>query len=441
MKIRRRKILTSERIVIIGFSALILLGALLLALPIASDGKTSFLDALFTSTSASCVTGLIVFDTGMHFTLFGKTVIMFLIQIGGMGVITMTVLAFIVFRKRIGLAQRNLMKSSISADRLGDIISLTGFFVSTSVIIELLGAVAFMFDFIPRYGLWRGVGYSVFHSVSAFCNAGFDILVNKKQPFSSLCEYTDNPIVNITVMLLIIIGGLGFLSWDDIKKHKFRFKKYRLQTKVIFVMTAVLIFVPAILFFFFEFSKLSGKERVLASLFQSVTLRTAGFNTVDFATVSESGKMMMIVLMLIGGAPGSTAGGMKVTTVFVLATSVMSVFKKKSSADGFGRRIPENVVKNAAAVFFLYFSLFLIGAMIISRAEALPLLDCMFETASAIGTVGLTVGITPYLSAVSKCVLIGLMFLGRVGGLTLVFATFAQSDDNKKLPQENITVG
>jgi len=419
---------------------LILFGTLLLMLPISSVGKTGFLDALFTATSASCVTGLVAFDTATHFTIFGKFVILLLIQIGGMGVVTMTILASMIFGKRIGLAQRNLMKDSISADKLGGIIRLTRFIITTSFIIELSGAAVLMIDFIPRYGFIKGIGYSVFHSVSAFCNAGFDI-IGGKQPFSSLCIFADNPIINIVIMLLIVIGGLGFLSWDDIRNHGFRFRKYRLQTKIIFTVTLILVFVPAIVFFFFEFEKMPMFNRILVSLFQSVTLRTAGFNTVDFGMVSDSGKLLMIILMLVGGAPGSTAGGMKITTVAVLYASVVSVFKKKSSATCFGRRIPDKVVKNAAAIVALYFALFIIGAMIISRVEGLAILDCLFETASAIGTVGLTVGITPILTGISKAILISLMFLGRVGGLTLVFATFSQGDDSNKLPQESITVG
>lgn len=437
----KKRLLTSERIVIFGFLFMILLGAALLMLPIASNGKMSFIDALFTATSSSCVTGLVVKDTATSFTLFGKSVIIIMIQIGGMGVVTMATLVSVVTGKRIGLGSRNLLKSSISANQIGGIIALIDYIIKVTLVIELLGAFALSLAFCPKYGLLTGIGYGIFHSVSAFCNAGFDIIGNK-QPFSSLCGFVDNPIVNITVMLLIIIGGIGFLTWEDIKTNKFSFKKYRLQTKVILIVTAVLVIVPAVLFYVFEFSKLPVVKGIWASVFQSVTLRTAGFNTVSFDDISDSGRFMMIFLMLIGGAPGSTAGGMKITTVAVLFSSVVSVFKKKNSASLFNRRISEKVIKNAAAIFMLYITLFIIGAVIISRVEGLPLDDCLFETASAIGTVGLTLGITPSLGMTSKIVLISLMFLGRVGGLTFVYATLGAGDvDVEKLPSENINVG
>jgi len=437
---KKFKLFTSERTVMFGFTALILIGTLLLMLPFASKGGTNFIDALFTATSSSCVTGLVVADTALHFTLFGKIVILLMIQIGGMGVITMAILAAMISGKKISLSSRNLMQSSISAPKIGGIIRLTGFIVKTALVIELLGAFALSFPFVNKFGI-KGIWYAVFHSVSAFCNAGFDI-INKKQPFSSFCEYSDNPVINITFMLLIIIGGISFMTWDDIKNNKFKFKRYSLQSKVILTVTAVLVFVPALYFYFFEFSKLPTVKRIFVSLFQSVTLRTAGFNTIAFDEVSESGKLIMIILMLIGAAPGSTGGGMKVTTVAVMVASVISVFRQKNNAEMFGRTVPERTVKNAAAILFLYISLFLIGGIIISLVEGLPLLDCLFETSSAIATVGLTVGITSTLSTLSKVILIALMFLGRVGGLTIVFATVSGGEiDTKKLPTEKITVG
>ncbi len=437
---KNRKFFSSERTVIFGFSALILLGAMLLMLPISSNGGMGFIDALFTATSSSCVTGLVVKDTATYFTVFGKIVIMLMIQIGGMGVVTMAVLAAIISGRRIGLNQRSIMQNSISAPKIGGIIKLTGFIVKVSLSIEFLGAAALCFPFCKSFGI-KGVWYAVFHSVSAFCNAGFDI-IDKKQPFSSFCEYSTEPVINVTFMLLIIIGGIGFMTWDDIKNHKFRLRRYSLQSKVVLTVTAILVFLPAIFFFLFEFADLPTVKRIWVSLFQSVTLRTAGFNTVSFDKLSDSGKLIMIAIMLVGGAPGSTAGGMKVTTVAVMFFSVMSVFKRKNSAEAFGRRIPDSVIKNAAAIFFLYLTLFVTGAVVISMVESLPLIDCLFETSSAIATVGLTVGITSSLSAISKIILIALMFLGRVGGLTIVFATVSGGDvDTKKLPQEKITVG
>ncbi|MBO4467792.1 MAG: Trk family potassium uptake protein [Clostridia bacterium] len=440
MKIRK-KTFTSERIVLLGFSALILSGALLLMLPISSNGSIGFVDALFTATSSSCVTGLVVHDTATYFTTFGKAVILIMIQIGGMGVVTMTTLVAIITGRRIGLSGRNLMKNSISADQIGGIIGFTGFIVKITLFIEALGAVVLTFAFCQKFSFLTALKYGIFHSVSAFCNAGFDI-VGGKQPFSSLCGYVDNPVMNVTVMILIIVGGIGFLTWQDLKANKFSFKKYKMQTKVILCVTAFLVILPALFFYFFEFSKSAPGERIFASLFQSVTLRTAGFNTVSFDHISDSGKVMMISLMLIGGAPGSTAGGMKLTTFAVMFASVVSVFKKKNDAEMFKRRVPERVVKNAAAIFIMYLILFVTGAIIINRVEGIPIINCLFETASAIGTVGLTTGITPLLHTTSKIVLIALMFLGRVGGLTFVFATVGSSEsDIKKYPMENITVG
>ncbi len=437
---RKAKALTSQRIIIAGFLIMIISGALLLMLPISSNGKTGFVDALFTATSASCVTGLVAFDTASYWTVFGKAVIILLIQIGGMGVVTMAVLITKLSGKRIGVFGRSLMQDSISAQSMGGILKLTGFIIKTAFATELLGALVLMFPFISRYGAVTGIGYSLFHSVSAFCNAGFDIIGGKPQ-FSSLCGYTDNVTVNTVICLLIIIGGIGFLSWDDIKKHKFRFKKYRMQTKVVLTWTLVLIILPALFLFFFEFNKLPMKSRVLGSVFQSVTLRTAGFNTLPLDSLSDSSKLVMIFMMLTGGSPGSTAGGMKITTVAVMLASAVSVFKRKKESGLFGRRIEDNTVKTAAAVFVMYIALFLTGGVIISMFEGLPLTDCLFETASAIGTVGLTVGITPSLSVFSKLILTALMFFGRVGGLTLIFAAFSGSESETKLPSENIIVG
>ena len=282
---------------------------------------------------------------------------------------------------------------------------------------------------------------SVFHSVSAFCNAGFD-LMGETAKFSSLTSYVYNPVVNITVMLLIIIGGIGFLTWDDIKTNKWHIRHYRVQSKIIFLVTAILILVPALYFFFFEFNNLSFGKRILVSLFQAVTPRTAGFNTVDASQLSETGNAVVTVLMLIGGAPGSTAGGMKITTVAVLIAATVSVFRKRDSAHILRRRVSDETVKIAATVLVMYIVLFVFGAMVISSIESLPLTDCLYETASAIGTVGLTTGITPSLSAVSRIVLIILMYMGRVGGLTIVFATFGSTQKNLvKYPQATITVG
>ncbi len=439
----KQKVFSSSRTIIFGFAAMIIVGTLLLMLPFSSKSGTAtpFLDCLFTATSSSCVTGLIVHDTATHWSLFGQIVILLMIQIGGMGIVTMSILAVMLSGKKVNLMQRSTMQESISAHKVGGIIQLSRFIIVTSLIVEMLGAVAFSFVFCRDYGFLKGIWMSVFHSVSAFCNAGFD-LMGETAKFSSLTSYVYNPVVNITVMLLIIIGGIGFLTWDDIKTNKWHIRRYRVQSKIIFLVTAILILVPALYFFFFEFNNLSFGKRILVSLFQAVTPRTAGFNTVDASQLSETGNAVVTVLMLIGGAPGSTAGGMKITTVAVLIAATVSVFRKRDSAHILHRRVSDETVKIAATVLVMYITLFVLGAMVLSSVENLPLTDCLYETASAIGTVGLTTGITPSLSAVSRIILIFLMYMGRVGGLTIVFATFGGTQKNLvKYPQATITVG
>ena len=295
--------------------------------------------------------------------------------------------------------------------------------------------------FCGNYGI-KGIWMAAFHSVSAFCNAGFDILGTAENKYSSLTGYIGNPAINITIMLLIIVGGIGFLTWDDIYTNKWHFKKYLMQSKVILVTTAILIIAPAVFFFFCDFTGLPLDKRILASLFQSVTPRTAGFNTADLPAMTGSSKAIMILLMLVGGSPGSTAGGMKTTTLAVLILSAFSVCRKKDDAEVCGRRIDGSAVKNAAAVAVMYFLLFFVGGIVISTAEGLPLSTCLYETASAVGTVGLTLGITPQLGVLSQLILIVLMYLGRVGGLTLIYAAVSNKNHSgAKLPLEKITVG
>lgn len=440
---KKRLRLNAPQIVVLGFAALILLGAVILMLPVSSaDGVfTPFVDALFTSTTSVCVTGLIVRDTGTYWSTFGHAVILTLIQIGGLGVITVAASFTMLAGKKIGLFQRSTMQEAVAAPKMGGVVKLTGFLLKSTLIIELVGAMLLAPVLIRDFGTVRGIWMSVFTSISAFCNAGID-LFGIREPFSSVTAYVADPIVNLTLMGLIIIGGLGFLTWDDIRSHGLHLKRYRMQSKVILVTSGLLILIPAIGFFFFEFTNLPLHERIWASLFQAVSPRTAGFNTVDLNAMSDSGKMTTIFLMLIGGSPGSTAGGMKTTTFAVLVGCTYAVFRKRDSAQFFGRRIAQDVVSTALTITFLYVSLCVGAAIIISRIEALPLLTCLFETASAVATVGLTLGITPELSMVSKCILIALMYLGRVGGLTLIYAVLSGAKRQMgKLPLDNITVG
>ena len=441
--IHRKRRLSSFQIIILGFAGVILLGALLLMLPISATGRnvTPFNEALFTATSAVCVTGLVVQDTGSYWSIFGQTVILALIQVGGLGVVTVAASFALLSGRKISLMQRSTMQDAISAPNVGGIVRLTRFILRGTFVMELLGVIAMLPVFCRDYG-WRGVWMAVFHSVSAFCNAGFDILGTETNLYPSLTGYAGSPIINITIMLLIVTGGIGFLTWDDVCVNKWHFRRYRMQSKVILVTTGLLILLPAIFFFFVDFSALPGEKRLLASFFQSVTPRTAGFNTVNLSAMSGASQGLMILLMLVGGSPGSTAGGMKTTTLAVLLANAAATFRQRESAQFFGRRIDCGAVKTAATILTMYVTLFFCGAVFISVYENLPLSSCLYETASAVGTVGLTLGITPRLHIPSQAVLILLMYLGRVGGLTLIYAALSSKKvGNAKLPQEKITIG
>ena len=438
-----KKHLSSFQIIILSFVAVILTGTLILSLPISSkDGVyTPFVEALFTSTSAVCVTGLVVHDTASYWSVFGQAVILVLIQIGGLGVMTVGVFFAVISGRRISLMQRNTMQEAIASHKLGGIIKLTQFAVVVTFILEITGALIMAPVFYGDYGT-RGIWMALFHSISAFCNAGFDIMGGPGGEYVSLMSYADNPAVNITVMLLIIIGGLGFLTWEDIYSNRHMIKRYRMQSKVIFLISGILIILPAIFFYINDFSHLEGGERILTSVFQSVTTRTAGFNTADLTSMTTVGIALMIPLMLIGGSPGSTAGGMKTTTAAVLFANAIAVFRRRDEASFFGRRVENDVVRHACAILMLYIVLFFGGALAINLIESIPMKECLFEAASAIGTVGLSLGITPSLGTLSRLILIMLMFLGRVGGLTLVYAAFSSPDiQHSKLPVGNITVG
>ncbi|MBP0980677.1 MAG: Trk family potassium uptake protein, partial [Oscillospiraceae bacterium] len=404
-------------------------------------GGAAFLDALFTATSAVCVTGLIVHDTATYWSGFGQAVIISLIQVGGMGVVTVAVAISTLAGRNIGLKERSTMQEAVSAHKVGGIVRLTAFIIKMTILFELIGAAIMLPVFAKEFGFAKGLWYAIFHSISAFCNAGFD-LMGIKSAYSSLTFFSAHPIINTAIMALIIIGGIGFMTWDDIIQNRLRFKRYHMQSKVVIITSLLLIAIPALYFFLFEFSQNSFAERFWFSLFQSVTTRTAGFNTVDFSLISEAGLGIMMVLMLIGGSPGSTAGGMKTTTFAVMLSTAVSVFQRKEHTHFFGRRIAEETIRNAATIITMYITLFLCGGFIISRVESLPLITCLFETASAVGTVGLTLGITPNLGTLSRCILIFLMYLGRVGGLTLIFSALSGIRGNTaRLPQEKLTVG
>ncbi len=444
LRILVQDFMNSFRTILLGFLALILCGAGLLCLPAATATHQSvpFLNALFTSTSAACVTGLVVYDTATQWSFFGRTVILILIQVGGLGVVTAFIATMILTGKRIGLMQRIAMQDAVSAPQLGGIVRFTAFFLKATFIIEFIGALLLLPVFARDFGFVKGLGFAVFHSVSAFCNAGFDLMGVVRGPFTSLTTYADNAWINIVISLLIIIGGAGFLTWRDLIENKFKFQGLRLQTKLILATTAVLLTVPFIYFFFLEFDAVPMKERVLMSMFQTVTPRTAGFNTADFGVMKEGTLLITVLLMMIGGAPGSTAGGIKITTIAVIFLSARTYMKGRENTNAFRRRIEPAAIHNAYTLFVLYLLLLIAGTIVLSEVEDISIMPAMFECASALGTVGLTTGITPGLSTVSKIILIFFMYFGRVGGLTLTYSIVSLTKkETSKLPAEKLTVG
>lgn len=447
MFVGRKKLLPGQMI-LFGFAAVILIGALLLTLPFATRDRqgASFADGLFTAVSATCVTGLVVQDTYTYWSMFGQFVILCLIQIGGMGVVTVAIGLSIFMGRRIGFGQRFLMQESISAPQVGGIIRMTGFILHATAAIELGGAVVLSFRFVPRYGLFKGLWFSLFHAVSAFCNAGFD-LMGGAEKYASLTGFADDPLISLAIPCLIIIGGIGFGVWDDIRRKKLRLRAYRLQSKLALVMTALLLTLPLAFFFFYEFSRpawdtFSTGQRFLAAFFQTVTPRTAGFNTVSLPRMAQPSILLTIFLMLTGGCPGSTAGGYKTTTLATMALCVRAVFRKQDGIQCFGRRLPQETLRQCLTIFVLYLFFFVLGGMILCCAEGISMEAALFEAASAIGTVGLSLGVTPYLGGLSRCVLMFLMFFGRMGGLTMIYALSGNhAPIPGMMPQEKITVG
>lgn len=436
------------KIILFGFIVLILLGTLLLCLPISSkSGKaTPFLTSYFTATSAVCVTGLIKVDTCNYWSLFGQGVILALIQIGGMGFMTICISAISVTKRKIGLASREIMQSSVSAPQLGGIVKMTRFILIGTLTVELAGAVLLAFDFCPRFGFVKGLWYSLFHSISAFCNAGFD-LMGESGDFSSLTAFSSNIYVCTVISILIVIGGLGFFVWRDIIDCRFKISKFRLQTKVVLIMSIILIFTGGFFMFLTELKNPASNSQSIfhqigSALFQSVSTRTAGFNTIDLSALTHSTLFIMVFLMIIGGSPGSTAGGMKTTTLAVLVSSVISTFKHKKNTELFGRRLEENATRLAMCILSLYIAITSLVAIVIATIDDVPFINALFESTSAIATVGLTTGITTSLCTVSSILLTMLMLFGRVGSLTmlLAFSSYSNRPQSQK-PLEKIQLG
>lgn len=447
LKRLRNKRISHAQTIAAGFLVTILVGALLLMLPVASKtGQwTSFQDAVFTAASATCVTGLVVVDTFTYWTIFGQIVILLLIQIGGLGFITMGVLFAFFLKKRIGLAKRDLIQESVSSMKLAGVVKLVKNILRATAAFEGIGAVILAIRFIPKFGFGKGLYYGIFHSVSAFCNAGFDLMGEFGQ-YSSLVSFYDDVIVNVVIMALITIGGLGFIVWEDLYRNRLHFRKYRLHTKIVIITSLSLTFGGALLFALFENGNLmagmSVKNTVLTSMFASVTARTAGFNTIDLATMTQAGKLLTGVLMFIGGSPGSTAGGIKTTTIVVMIFYIWSNVRNKSGCNILGRRIGDEDIKKASMVFSLNLFLAVMAMIIISSIQIFPLEDLMLEVFSAIGTVGLSTGITRALLPLSKWIIIFLMYTGRIGSMTFALS-FAYKKEAAvvKYPVENINVG
>ncbi len=435
-------------LIALGFFILIMLGTALLSLPFASrDGvSVGFVDALFTSTSASCVTGLIIADTYAKWTLFGQITILLLIQIGGLGFMTVVIAISVFLRKKIGLSERSLMAESISSMHLGGIVRVAKRIIKGTLIFEGAGALVLTLRFMKDMSFWQALYNGIFHSISAFCNAGFD-LMGRFGENSSLAYYADDISVNITIMALIIIGGIGFFVWDDLCENKLHFRKYALHTKVVLITTAVLIAFPTVVFFFSEanyaFKDLDAGGRVLASFFCSVSPRTAGFSTIDNATLSPLGELLTTVLMFVGGSPGSTAGGVKTTSVAVLALAVIATAKNQRMINIFGRRLEDSAFRRAFSVIAINVTLaFAACGLICAHFPSLETSDVLFETFSAVGTAGLSVGVTAMLGPLLRLVLALLMFCGRVGSLTFALI-FTDKNGSAPVvyPIERINIG
>lgn len=441
--------MSPTQLIVSGYCLVILVGTLLLALPIASKGhgSTGITDCFFTATSATCVTGLIRFDTYTHWSLFGQLVILSLIQIGGIGFMSVAIMIMVFAGKKISLSQRALMQNSISAPQIGGIVRMTKFIVGSTILVEFIGAVLLSFAFVPKFGWIKGIYFSVFHSISAFCNAGFDLMGGTTGEFSSLTGMSGNGYVNLIIMMLIFAGGLGFFVWYDLGIHKGSFKRLNLQSKMVLTISGGLVLFGALSLLILEygspaFEGLSFGEKIWAAFFQSVTARTAGFNTVDLAAMTDSGKFVMILLMFIGGSTGSTAGGIKTTTFWILCLSIFTTFYRKKNVEAFGRRMEENITRTASCVFMIYILMTTVSAVVISAVEEIPMLTALFETVSAMATVGLSYGLTPQVSMFTKLLLAFLMLCGRVGSITMLLAFSSEkSVISSRLPLDKVQVG
>lgn len=446
------------QVLAVGFLGVILFGAVLLWLPISNESPISFLDALFTATTAVCVTGLVTITPAVQFTLFGKVILLLLIQIGGLGVIACGTAFFLILKKRITVRERIVIQEAYNMDKLGGMVVMVRRVILGTFVVEGAGALLYSLQFIPQFGLIKGIWYSVFHAISAFCNAGIDIIGD-----SSLKKYATNPLINITTMLLIILSGIGFLVWNDVITNgrrifrkevpkKWWFTRLTLHSKIAIITTVVLIIVGTVFVFVLEYTNadtLGGMtfgEKIMASAFQSVTTRTAGFATISQSGLHTTTKLLCSILMFIGGSPGGTAGGVKTTTIAMLVLTCMTYIKGKKDTECFGRKISTENIRAGIIVVMVSFMVFITGVVVITTIEPVEtsFINIMYEVASAVATVGLTAELTPNLTNISQIVLIVLMYIGRLGPLTLALVLGGRSHKNegkRELPERRILVG
>ena len=436
--------LNGVQILALGFFITIIIGAIILSLPVSSKSgePTNFLDAIFTSTSAVCVTGLITLDTSTHWSIFGQTVIMTLIEIGGLGFMSFAVLISLILGKKITLRERLVVQEAMNTFSIEGLVRMVKYVLIFTVSVQFFGALLLSTQFVPEYGLSRGIFYSIFHSISAFCNAGFDLFG------TSLIGYQSNTVVILVISALIIIGGLGFTVWLEIYNFK-GIRKLSLHAKLVIITTIILVLGGTILMFIFEYSNIntiadmSIKDKALNSFFASVTPRTAGFNSVPTSDMTLASKFLTIILMLVGGSPGSTAGGLKTVTCGILVLTVISIIKGREDVEVFGRRFAKELVYKAFTIVFIGISLVTVVTMILSYTEVgASFIELLYETSSALGTVGLTLNLTPKLSSIGKILIMLMMYLGRVGPLTVMLAlTKKQKKSGYKYPEGKILIG
>lgn len=441
--------LTYVRIIALGYLLVIIAGTGLLMLPVATrqGNETDFLTALFTATSATCVTGLVVVDTYTHWSGFGHIIILLMIQVGGLGFMTMGVLFAMFLKKRITLRTRGLLQESMNGMQMGGIIRLVRMVLKGTLLIELTGAVLLAIRFIPVFGWGKGILYGIFHSISAFCNAGFDLMGEYSGQYSSLVEFHGDILVNVVIMALIVIGGIGFFVWKDIRENKYHMKKYRLHTKMALFMTAILLIGGTVLFYLFENNNLlegmNVKDKILAAAFSSVTARTAGFNTIDTGGLTHASKLLTMVLMFLGGSPGSTAGGIKTVTTLVLIAYVWSNLRASKGVNVFNRRLDDDVIRKASNVVVISLLMAVSASILICYLQPdLVVEDILFEVYSAIGTVGMSTGVTRDLNLVSRIIIVLLMYCGRIGSMSFALSfTERKKVAPVQLPTEKIMIG